>query len=237
MTTMTHGETARVTRTYDDYRLSGVARARWAPGNVGNQVMAEERRAAMLRLLAEAGYMPGSSCRVLDAGCGYGGTLRELMDAGYPAENLGGVDLMADRLCQSRRGLPSIEFQRATLEQLPYRDGAFDVVVSFTVFSSILSDAVAARVASESARVLRPGGAILWYDMRYASPGNRNVRPVPKAALGRLFPRFEMRLESLTFVPPLTRRLGSRSAALYPLLARVPFLRTHYLGLLLKPSG
>ena len=50
----------------------------------------------------------------------------------------------------------------------------------------------------------------------------------------RLFPGCGMRARSLTLLPPLTRRLGRWTEALYPILARVPFLRTHNLTCLKK---
>jgi hypothetical protein len=68
--------------------------------------------------------------------------------------------------------------------------------------------------------------------MRYPNPRNRNVRPMTKARIRELFPSFELQLASLTVLPPLACHLGRGTNSIYPLLARVPILRSHYLGLL-----
>ena len=76
---------------------------------------------------------------------------------------------------------------------------------------------------------------MVWYDFRRDNPRNPNVRGVRKAAIEKLFPGFEMRLQTVTLLPPLARRLGKLTPVLLPVLTRVPFLRTHLLGLLIKP--
>jgi hypothetical protein len=68
--------------------------------------------------------------------------------------------------------------------------------------------------------------------MRYPNPWNRNIRPMTKRRIRELFPSFELQLESLTLLPPLTRHLGRGANRMLPLLAGVPVLRSHYLGLL-----
>src|SRR5262249_39356732 len=115
---------------------------------------------------------------------------------------------------------------------IDFPDRWFDIVTVFTVFSSILDRRMAENVARDISRVLANGGAIVWYDMRYPNPANRNVRPMSNARIRELFPSFEPELESLTVLPPVARRLGSGIDTIYPLLAGVPILRSHYLGLL-----
>ena len=127
-------------------------------------------------------------------------------------------------------------FCRANAEQLGFPDGAFDLVLLFTVFTSILDDRMARSVAREVERVLKPGGAVVWYDFRYDNPWNPNVRGMTKATIRSLFADFELKLQMVTLLPPLARRLGRATSILYPVLAAVPLLRTHYLGLLVKPK-
>jgi len=50
------------------------------------------------------------------------------------------------------------------------------------------------------------------------------------------FAGYEVQLRSLTLLPPLARRLGPWTEALYPLLGLCPWLRTHLVGLLIKPG-
>jgi hypothetical protein len=80
--------------------------------------------------------------------------------------------------------------------------------------------------------VLRPDGAILWYDLRVDNPRNPNVRGVRGAEIRALFPDFRLRLRRVTLAPPHARRLVPRSWLLAGLLERFVVLNTHYLGLL-----
>ena len=75
-----------------------------------------------------------------------------------------------------------------------------------------------------------------WYDFRYDSPANRHVRGVGSDRVHELFPGLKGDLHTLTVVPPLVRRLGPLTAALYPALASAPPLRSHLMGLLRKTA-
>jgi len=190
-----------------------------------------ERDAHLRRLLGE--LAPNlARCRVLDAGCGYGSLLNLFHEQGAAADKLFGIDLLPNRIRTARQQYPSITFREGNAEELDFPDDWFDLVTVFTVFSSILDNRMAANVALEITRVLAPGGVIIWYDMRYPNPWNRNVRPMTKARIRDLFPTFKLELESLTLLPPVARRLGSGSNTTYPLLARASILRSHYIGLL-----
>jgi len=93
--------------------------------------------------------------RILDAGCGTGGMLNYLRRFG-PAV---GVDLADEAIALSRRrGLSSLA--QGSVEQLPFRDGSFDLVVSFDVIyhDAVMNDRLALQ---EFGRVLRPGGKLL----------------------------------------------------------------------------
>jgi hypothetical protein len=59
----------------------------------------------------------------------------------------------------------------------------------------------------------------------------RGFEPCP-----HIFLDYDAQLETITLLPPLARRLGFLTGWLYPTLAAVPWLRTHYIGLLNKPS-
>jgi ubiquinone/menaquinone biosynthesis C-methylase UbiE len=118
--------------------------------------------------------------------------------------------------------------------RLPWADGSFRLVISSTVFTSILADAVRERVAREIVRVLAPGGALLWYDFAVNNPSNRNVRKVSRAELRRLFPELSGKVKSVTLAPPLSRLISPRSWIVATLLEAVPLLRTHLLAVLVK---
>src|SRR5262249_35335487 len=145
-----------------------------------------------------------------------------------------GVDLLADRVEEARARNPGVRIECTSAETLGFADGELDLVAAVTLFSSILDPPMAARVAAESRRVLRPGGAVLWYDFRYRNPRNPNVRGMGAGEIRALFPNLRAVLRPLTVLPPLARRLGRLTPLCYPVLAHMPLLRGHFLGLLLK---
>src|SRR5262249_61904353 len=105
----------------------------------------------------------------------------------------------------------------------------------FPLFTSILDAGVAGRVADEVRRVLRPGGALLWYDFRVANPWNPHVRAMSRRSVRELFPGWPATFRPVTLLPPLARRLHSLTPVLYPVLATLPPLRTHWAALLERP--
>jgi ubiquinone/menaquinone biosynthesis C-methylase UbiE len=187
-------------------------------------------------MLSWAGQLPLTEQRILDVGCGTGLHLAGLQDLGAPPAHLFGVDLLEDRIAEAQKLHPEIHFACANAEELPYADNWFRLVFVGMVFSSILSDQMSFNIAQSINRVLRPGGGIVWYDFRYNSPRNRNVRGVPSPTVRRLFPSYETTLRGITLLPPLSRHLGPLTPWAYPLLAQIPFLRTHYIGFLRKPA-
>lgn len=225
-------EVERLGRYYADYH----ANSEWATDSAGNRAIHEERARALHRLTARL-PCPLPRATILDVGCGTGSLLGTFASWGANASHLAGVDLMADRIATARQQWPGIRFEVVNAERLPFDDASFDVVSTFTVFSSLLDRRMATAVAAEVARVLRPGGVVLWYDMRVNNPRNANVRGLSRPEVEALFPRYTIAVDKITLVPPLARRLGAATRVLYPLLAAVPFLRTHYLGTLRKPSA
>ena len=96
---------------------------------------------------------PAGPKRLLDAGCGTGGTLRELSGLG----ELHGCDRSeyALRLCRER-GFELLTAAR--VEQLPYAGSSFDVVLSCDVLEHLADDRLALR---EMLQVLKPGGCLV----------------------------------------------------------------------------
>ena len=213
--------------------LDARAKSRWDRTNAGNQAILAERRRWTRDLLDKAGLLPLTGKHVLEVGSGRGGELAWLRELGAANEDLVGVDLLPDRVAAARRNFPGIRFDHGNAERLAFADESFDLVLALTVFSSIPSDAMARNVAAEIARVLKPGGAMLWYDVRYDSASNPNVKAVPAARIRSLFPSLRGDLHSVTLLPPLARRLGPLSRA-YGALAAAPPLRSHLIGLLRK---
>ena len=226
-------ETERIARAYEE--LLGARASRWDLSNPGNRAILAERRRATVRLLDRQGWLPLGERRVLDVGAGGGAELASFRELGAAEANLAGIDLLPARVAAAHAAFPAISFRAGNAEHLDFADGSFDVVLAFTLFSSILDAAMARNVASEIGRVLRPGGGLLWYDFRYNSPSNPNVRGVRAARVRALFPDLEGPLLGVTLLPPLARRLGPLTSGLYPLFRALPPLRSHLIGLLVKP--
>lgn len=209
--------------------------ARWEPtydvDNIGYLTLLDERDVHLKRLLRGL-PKPLAQCRVLDVGCGYGSLLDLFHEQGVPSDGLFGIDLLPNRIAIARKNYPAFTLNEGNAEQIDFPDRWFDVVTVFTVFSSILDQGMAENVARSIARVVASHGTIVWYDMRYPNPWNRNIRPMTKSRIRELFPSFELQLKSLTVLPPLARHLGRRTDSIYPLLARMPMLHSHYLGFL-----
>jgi ubiquinone/menaquinone biosynthesis C-methylase UbiE len=230
----TQDEVTRLKEVYQTYSASPAARARWDVQNRGNRLILRERQRLIAAVLEAGGFLPLAGWRILEVGCGAGGVLQGLMRLGAQAADIYGLDLLVERIGQAQQHNPGMHFLAANAEALPFGAASFDLIPVCTVFSSILDQHMATQAAAEIGRLLRPGGAVLWYDFRYNNPRNPHVRGMTRAAIRALFPGFELRLRTTTLLPPLARRLGPATPLLYPLFARVPLLRTHYLGLLVK---
>jgi len=93
-----------------------------------------------------------------EVGCGYGRLLPVL---GEFAGRVAGFERQREFAAEAARLHPATEVSRvSTLENLPARDGSFDVVLTFTVLQHLV-DPVAGRVAAEIRRILAPGGHVL----------------------------------------------------------------------------
>jgi SAM-dependent methyltransferase len=104
-------------------------------------------------VLAALGPVTGR--RVLDAACGPGLYLRELLEQGAEVTAFDASPVMVD--LARRQAADRVRIDQAVLgEPLPYADGAFDLIVCALAIH-YASDRAAAF--AEFCRVLRPGGA------------------------------------------------------------------------------
>jgi ubiquinone/menaquinone biosynthesis C-methylase UbiE len=95
---------------------------------------------------------------ILDFGCGYGRTLRELAAMGYTS--LYGADSSAEMLKLAGQSLPSAILVQNSGLTIPFPDEQFDAVLLIAVLTSIIADHDQAKLISELYRVLKPGGII-----------------------------------------------------------------------------
>jgi SAM-dependent methyltransferase len=228
-------EAERIREVYAAYDTDPRVQARRDPGNRANLLIAREREAALNGALAGPGPVRLGDADILDVGCGAGDELARLVERGANASRCHGIDLLPDRVARANRRLPGADMRVADARDLPFGPGRFDIVILNVVLSSVLDRGIATRIAGEVDRVLRPGGVVLWYDSRYPNPFNRHVRGISRRDLAGLFAGYEARLQAVTVVPPLARRLGGVTDRIYPALARLAPLCVRYAGILAKP--
>lgn len=205
----------------------------YSPFNRANLFITQERDRTIAQMLADHVHGDWERLRILDAGCGRGNELAKFIGYGANARNLFGVDLLGDRVREARAKHSALQFACGNAATLPYPDGAFDLVLQFTVFTSILAADLRRQIAGEMLRVLRAGGAILWYDYRL-NPTNPQTRGIERAEIKALFPNCEYHFQRVTLAPPLARWLAPRSWLVCEVLNQLFFLRTHWLAVILK---
>jgi ubiquinone/menaquinone biosynthesis C-methylase UbiE len=204
-------------------------------GNLGRQRQLRDRDSMLERIVAQQIGYPLSQCRILDIGCGNGNVLRWFHERGAKPENLFGIDLAANRIKMARENFPTSTFFEGNAEQLNFPDDWFDLVLAFTVFSSMFDIGMARNVARSIERVLTSRGVVIWYDLRYPNPWNKSIRAMTKSRIREIFPSFELQLKSSTLLPPVARQLGRFTSSTYSLLDSIPILHAHYIGLLRPP--
>jgi glycine/sarcosine/dimethylglycine N-methyltransferase len=108
---------------------------------------------------------PSADMKVLDLGSGYGGAARYLaktFDCHVTCLNLSEVENERNRTLSEEHGLSHrIDVVDGSFEHLPFEDKAYDVVWSQDAF---LHSGDRIRVLEEVARVLRPGGHLIFTD-------------------------------------------------------------------------
>ena len=119
-------------------------------------------RLEVARLLDVLGLPSGS--RILDVPCGQGRHSHLLAEAGFDVD---GLDYSADLLGRAReRGTsPRLRYRRGDMRSMPAAwTGRFDAVVNlFTSFGFFAEPSDDRRVLAEFARVLAPGGVLVWH--------------------------------------------------------------------------
>lgn len=101
-----------------------------------------------------------TNSRVIDIGCGIGGTLKILEKANF--YHVVGIDSSAVLLDRARHELKQIQFIRGKAEELPLKKHIFDALLCECVLS-ILNDKLSAL--KEFARILKTNGLLIMSDV------------------------------------------------------------------------
>ena len=130
--------------------------------------------------LAELAQIQASDL-ILDVGCGLGGTARHLAEQ-YNC-NVTGIDLteeyvaVAKKLTNLVNMADQVQICHGSGLDIPYEDEKFDIVWTEHVQMNIADKK---GFYSEIARVLKPGGRLLFHDV-FRGPGESPLYPVPWA--------------------------------------------------------
>ena len=214
-------------------RAAAIPAERYSPAAPAQLLLRQSRERAVLAALRRTGMLPLAGRRILDVGCGTGQWLADFETWGADRDRLAGIDLLPERVAAATARLtPGADLREGDAGSLPWPPGRFDVVLQSTVFSSILDAGMRTAVAAEMARVLAPGGVILWNDFFLDNPRNRAVRGIGKREIAALFPGFELTLRRVTLAAPLARAIAPRSHLAAVLLEAAQVLNTHYVGVL-----
>jgi ubiquinone/menaquinone biosynthesis C-methylase UbiE len=209
--------------------------ARYSYFNMGNLFEKQERERRLLTLLKRYDLAPFHTKKILEVGCGTGSQLREFIKWGARPENITGIDLLVDRVAEARYLCPeAVRIVYGNAVELACPDATFDLVVQSTVFTSVLDTSMKQQIASEMLRVVKDDGHILWYDYHANNPWNPDVQGVKRREISQLFPNCRIKLQRITLVPPLVRLLAPYSWLTCYVLGKIPWLCTHYLGLISK---
>jgi len=166
---------------------------------------------------------------ILDFGCGEGFIMDQLVRWGAAQDQIIGVDISEKRIKKAKSRFESLKFLQIN-DKIPFSDDKFNIIVISTVFSSIIGNSNRLFWAKEIDRVLKKGGAIIFYDMKVNNPFNFNTKKISKKELKLLFSNYSIKTKSLTVLPQLSRTISLISPKIYPLLSKLSFLHTHYIS-------
>jgi ubiquinone/menaquinone biosynthesis C-methylase UbiE len=105
-----------------------------------------------------------AGARIADLGCGSGAFTTLLHERGFSPT---GLDISPKLIARARQKFPAIEFIEGDVENLPFDDASFD--------GALISGLVhhfpdARRLASETFRILKPGGRFVAFDPNRLNP-------------------------------------------------------------------
>lgn len=122
----------------------------------------------MLKLLKNAGLSDFPNIGIFEVGCGFGDNLLNLIKLGAVPERLSGSDIIDSRIEAAKHRLPSaVKLFNEDSSEKDLKTNSLDLILQFTVFSSILSEKMQTELAAKLVQSLKGDGYILWYDFLY----------------------------------------------------------------------
>ena len=102
--------------------------------------------------------------KVLEVGCGTGVFTEVIKKL---SNNIIATDISKNMLLEAKKRNPDVEFKEADIENLPFKDQEFDLVIAINSFSYVPKKN---KGIKEIQRVLKKNGKFLIIDMNFLSP-------------------------------------------------------------------
>ena len=168
--------------------------------------------------------------KVLDVGCGGGGSFINLLKCGFLPENFTGIDILEERILKAKRQFSNVNFVLGDASKMQFQDETFDIVTESTMFTQLTDDSLAHSITGEMVRVTKTGGYILLVDWRYSKPWDK--KHYKGLSIGRIKELFDVGSKASIFkiyrgalVPPVGRFISKNIPSIYFVLQSVfPFL-------------
>ena len=220
-------ETERIENIYKNYLDDERFNKKWSLDNEGNKQI-EKQKFDLVNRFVRSTYEELNNLKVIEIGCSSGNMINILKKVGINDKNIFGIDIRSERLKLTKKKYPRSNIITMNATNITFGNDSFDIITVFTLFSSIIDPDIRKNIAEEIIRILKPGGVILFYDVRYNNPFNKNLVAIRMREIKKLFPKMQFKVERVTILPPLVRMLGKANSHLYKYLSSINFLNTHY---------
>lgn len=184
------------------------------------QHLAFER--AAISALRDAKDINRKLSKVLDVGCGHGGSLTRLIQLGFPPGNVHGIDILPERIREATETFPNSNFVCDDAASMPYESDSFDLVMESTMFVQLTDEQLSQEISREMLRVTKPDGYILLIDWRYGRPRDKTYLALSNKRIAKLFSVGSASdvvcQQSGALVPPIGRAVSKYLPSAYFLL-------------------
>jgi cyclopropane fatty-acyl-phospholipid synthase-like methyltransferase len=175
---------------FDDRHYAGYANLGLFLADTRDQTAACEN--LMEHLLA---LVPSKQGRILDVGCGVGGSTRHLTRY-YSSERVHAINISAAQLEACRERVPGAHLYLMAAEQMAFADQSFETVISVEAACHFQRD----RFLTEAWRVLRPGGALVLADILFHQQPRAFSKVLRDQEIHRTIGEYQARIEHHGFV-------------------------------------
>jgi ubiquinone/menaquinone biosynthesis C-methylase UbiE len=166
--------------------------------------------------------------KVLDVGCGGGGSLLHFLDSGFAPSGLFGIDIIPERIQEGKERYPNLNLICGDASRMDYNSDYFDIVIESTMFVLLTDDTLSQKIADEMIRVVKTSGYLMLIDWRYSYYGSTEHKALSRRRINQLF-KVGTKTKTHCFrhgalLPPIGRFLSTYFQSSYFIIQRLlPF--------------